>query len=197
MSEILGSILIVGGPVLALVFAIGVLALVGLVAYDAISSRKGERALAKAETVAQSDSREHEDAVARMYIERGVARAFVIFGAAFWGIAAVAAMLFYQRDAQTLILIALIPFLMNLACLVIGWRWERTASFMLTITASSAVWWGVVSGFEPGVWMLLVLLWIGPMMTAAVLFWLARQGEIELALRVALPQELVPVRVRR
>lgn len=195
MSEIMAAVLIVSGPVLALVCVVGVFALAGLVAYDVAFSHASAPAVSKAESQARSRSRKQEGAETRMYIERGVARGFVILGASFWGICAAAAALWYQRGAETLLLIALIPFLMNLACLVIGWRWERTASLMLTLTSVGAIWWGIAAGFEPGVWMLVVLLLVGPMMTAAVLFWLARQGEIELELRLAVPQELAPVRI--
>jgi hypothetical protein len=48
------------------------------------------------------------------------------------------------------------------------------------------VWWGLANAFEPGVWMLFIVLMIGPMLTASVLFWLARQGEAALELRLSL-----------
>lgn len=197
MSEIMAAVLIVSGPILALVCVVGVLALVGLVGWDVVESRRSAPVLSKAETAARSTSLENEHAVTRMYIERGVARGFVILGAAFWGICVVAASLWLRSGTMNLLLIVLVPFLMNLASLVIGWRWERTASVMLALTSAGVVWWGIAAGFEAGVWMLYILLLIGPMMTAATLFWLARQGEIELALRLATPQELVPVATRR
>jgi ABC-type enterobactin transport system permease subunit len=44
--------------------------------------------------------------------------------------------------------------------------------------------WGVIYQFELGVWAIMVFALIGPMMTASVLFWLARreQEAFELAL---------------
>jgi len=197
MSDIMAAVLVVSGPILALVCVIGVIALVGLVGWDVAESRRSAPKLSKAEVLARSRSLENEHAVTRMYIERGVARGFVILGAAFWGICVVAASLWLRSGTMNLLLIVLVPFLMNVACLVIGWRWERTAAAMLVLTSVGVVWWGIVAGFEAGVWMLYILLLIGPMMTAATLFWLARQGEIELALRVAVPQELTPVPARR
>lgn len=194
MSDMMTVVLMVSGPILAVVFAVGVLALVGLLVYDAVASRKSAPAVAKSAALARD--RAHADAVTRMYIERGVARGFVILGAVFWGICAVAAVVWLQRGTAQLLMIVLVPFLMNLASLVIGWRWERTASIMLALTAVGVVWWGVAASFEVGVWALYILLLIGPMSTAAVLFWLARQGEIDLALRLALPQELEPIPVR-
>jgi len=197
MSDIFAAVLMFGGPILAVVCVIGVVALVGLVGYDVVASRGSAAAMATAGSAAQMADRKNDTAVARMYIERGVARGFVILGAAFWGICVVAASLWSPRGNIGLLLIVLIPFLMNLASLVIGWRWERTASVMLILTSVGVVLWGIAAAFEPGVWAIYILLLIGPMMTAGVLFWLARQGEIDLALRLAIPQELVPVAVRR
>ena len=195
MSDIFAAVLMFGGPILAAVCVIGVVALVGLVGYDVVASRRSAPAMTG--SAAQAADRKTDTAVARMYIERGVARGFVILGAAFWGICVVAASLWSPRGNIGLLLIVLIPFLMNLASLVIGWRWERTASVMLVLTSVGVVLWGIAAAFEPGVWAIYILLLIGPMMTAGVLFWLARQGEIDLALRLAIPQELVPVAVRR
>jgi hypothetical protein len=198
MSEIMAAVMILGGPILAVVFAIGVLAAVGLVGYDAVASREGARTPAMLEEAAPAHAPDRDGAVAaRMYLERGVARTFVILGASFWGICVVAAALMYQRGAETLLFMALLPFLMNIACLIIGWRWERTASVMLALTGAGAIWWGVANTFEPGVWMLFTILLIGPMLTAAVLFWLARQGEIELALRLVPAREAVPAVAQR
>lgn len=194
MSTIMAAVLVAAGPILALVFAVGVVAVFGLVAWDAFSRRGLRASQADAAAVA---SLGHEHAVTRMYIERGVARTFVILGASFWGVCSLAAALLYQRGSETLLFIALLPFLMNIACLIIGWRWERTASVMLTLTAAAAIGWGVAVSFEAGVWMLVVLLLVGPMLTAAVLFWLARQGEIDLARYLAPQPEMAVATVER
>jgi len=187
----------IGGPILAVVVIVGIVALVGLVAYDVVTSRRAEPVLSAAEAAHRKTARAHESAVARMYIERGVARSFVILGAAFWGVCALAASLWYQRGMEALLFIALIPFLMNIASLIIGWRFERTASVMLVLTAGGAIWWAAAHSFELGVWMLFTILLIGPMMTAAVLFWLARQGELDLAARLAPVGDLVEVPVEQ
>lgn len=193
MSTAVAAVLMIGGPILAIVAVVAVLAVVGMVAYDVVTSRRSEPALSGAELAARAEARGHESAVARMYIERGIARAFVVLGAAFWGVCTIAAALWYQRGQEALFFIAAIPFLMNIACLIIGWRFERTAAVMLSITAAGTIWWAAAHSFELGVWMLFVLLIIGPMATAAVLFWLARQGELDLAARVAPAGELAPV----
>lgn len=195
MSTVIAAVLMLGGPILFLVVVVGIVALVGLVAYDIIQARRAEPALTYAERVRRAKIRKEENAVTRMYLERGVARGFVILGTAFWGVSTIAASLWYQGGMEALLFIALIPFLMNLASLIIGWRFERFAALMLSATASGAIWWATVNSFELGVWMLFILLLIGPMLTAAVLFWLARQGEIDLAAKLALQPELVEVPV--
>lgn len=193
MSHVIAAVLMLGGPILFLVVVVGVLALFGLVAYDVIQAHRTAPVLSYAEKVRRAKVRAEENAVTRMYIERGVARGFVILGAAFWGVSSLAASLWYQRGMEALLFIALIPFLMNLASLIIGWRFERFASLMLAATAFGATWWAAAHSFELGVWMLFILLLIGPMTTAAVLFWLARQGEIDLAAKLAPQTELVEV----
>jgi len=106
-------------------------------------------------------------------------------------LAALAAALWYQRGLESMFFIALAPFLLNMASLVLGWRWERTASITLALTSAAAVAWGVAMNFEPGVWALFTVLLIGPMMTASVLFWMARRGEIAMELQFAAQPELV------
>ena len=190
MSDALGSVLIVAGPVIAIVVAIGVAALLGFVGYDVVTSRRTQPA-----QVVERDARgvrvpSRETAQTRIYLERGVARAFVILGTVFWGSTLFAVIFWYQRGMETLLFAAALPFLMNLACMAVGWYWERTASVLLVLTSIGAVVWGIANNYEPGVWMLFTVLLIGPMMTAAVLYWLARQGEVALELRLALHPEL-------
>jgi hypothetical protein len=187
MSTTIAAVLVVAGPVMAAVFVIGVLALIGLVTYDAVSSRRAAKARAQAEPVRTAA---REAAETRIYLQRGIARAFVILGGAFWGLSLLAAAVWYQRGLESVFFVALIPFLLNMASLVVGWYWERTASVMLALTAAGAVWWAVISNYEPGVWMLFTLLLIGPMLTASVLFWLARRGQIALELSFAAQPEL-------
>ena len=180
MSLVFAAVLIVVGLVSAVAIVVAVPVLFGLMAYDVVESRKNTVPTPK-------------DAPLRIAVERGVARAFVLLGAAFWGVSALAASLWYQRGMEALLFIALIPFLMNIGSLIIGWRFERVASLMLAVTSAGAVWWAAAHSFELGVWMLFVLLLIGPMSTAAVLFWLARQGELDLAAHLV-PAELAKVR---
>ena len=203
MSNIIAVVLMVGAPVIAAVFVVAVIAVLGLVGYDVVSSREGAAERAREKAAARARQRTYEDDQTRISLERGIARAFVIIGGAFWGIAVVATLVTYRGDAMgTMALIALVPFLLNVACLAVGWFLERTASVMLALISAGAVWWGLANAFEPGVWMLFIALMIGPMLTAAVLFWLARQGEAALELRLSLdlhPAEpaLVPAEISR
>jgi hypothetical protein len=184
MSGIMAGVLLVAGPVLLVLFGVAIMSVVGLVTYDLVSERLNAPILSPAHRA----DREHDKAETRIHLERGVARAFVILGAAFWGVCALAVAVWYQRGMETLLFIVAVPFLMNIASLIIGWRMERFASVMLAATAGATMWWAAAHSFETGVWLLSVLLLIGPMLTASVLFWLARQGEVELALRLAVNQ---------
>jgi hypothetical protein len=182
MDATIAAVLVFGGPIMLAVFAIGVMALTALVTFDVITSRRHEREAARVQVPTR------EAAMTRISIERGIARAFVIAGGVFWGVSSLAAAIWYERGLESMFFVALAPFLLNMASLVMGWRWERTASVTLALTSAVAVAWGFASNFEPGVWGLFILLLIGPMMTASVLFWMARRGEVALELRFAQPE---------
>jgi len=185
MDATIAAVLVFGGPIMLAVLLIGLMALAGLVTFDVITSRRHEPAAARVRVPTR------EAAETRISMERVIARAFVIVGGAFWGISLLAAALWYQRGLESMFFIALAPFLLNMASLVLGWRWERTASITLALTSAAAVAWGVAMNFEPGVWALFTVLLIGPMMTASVLFWMARRGEIAMELQFAAQPELV------
>jgi hypothetical protein len=186
MDAIIAAVLVLGGPIMLVVFAVGVMALAGLVTFDVITSRRLQPAPAR---VAR------ERAEGRISAMRLVARSFVIAGGVFWGVSAVAASIWYQRGLESMFFIALAPFLLNIGSLILGWRSERMASVTLMLTAAAAVAWGFASNFEPGVWGLFILLLIGPMMTASVLFWMARRGEVALELGFAQQPEMAVARI--
>jgi len=189
--QILGAVLMVLGPVLAAVLAVAVPVLFGIMAYDVIASRRAQRAEGGAVEPAWAEAAER-----RIQLERGFARAFVILGGAFWGVAAFAGLFsFRETGAREALLAAAVPLFAALVTLVIGWYWERVAAVMLTLASGVVVYWGVVTQFELGVWMLITIFLIGPMLTAAVLFWLARQEHIALEFKLAHP-ELAPVPAR-
>jgi hypothetical protein len=193
--QIFGAVLMVLGPVLAAVLAVAVPVLLGVMVYDAVTSRRNARPNELSE---ESAIHAWTEATARrIQLERGIARAFVILGGVFWGIAAFAGLFSFQETgARAALMAAAVPLGAALVTLVIGWYWERVAAALLVAASATVVYWGVVTQFELGVWILLTIFLIGPMLTAAVLFWLARQEYIALELHLARP-ELAMATVKR
>ena len=200
MSFTIAALLIVGGLVLLGAFAFGLLGVIGLTVWDIASSRKNKTAqVATASAVAAKEATElsHDEVRGRIRMERGFARGFVIAGGIFWGIAVFAGMYsFRQESVAWSMLGAFVPLVATLATLAVGWFYERAAAIMLVLASAGVVYWGVVHQFEAGVWILMTLALIGPMMTAAVLFWMARSEQVALELSMASQPELAPVEAR-
>lgn len=178
MSLILTAVLIIVGIVGAVVLLIGAPTLFGIMVYDTVKTSKSLKS-------------EHRDSTTVIAVERGVARAFVILGGAFWSIAAFAGLYNYQATgAQEALLAASIPLVACAATLIVGWYYERFTAAMLAIASFAVIAWGVVYGFEAGVWTLMTFALIGPMATAAVLFWMARREQEAYELAMATRPEL-------
>ena len=159
--EIVGVVALIVGVPLAF----------GIMAYDIIEARKHEP-VKVAEKVTVRDSTTH------IAVERGVARAFVLLGGAFWSIATFASMYsFGDSGTSAAVFAALIPLAACLATLVLGWYYERVTSVLLVVAALAVVAWGVIYQFEAGVWGIMVFALIGPMLTASTLFWFARREQ--------------------
>jgi len=112
------------------------------------------------------------------YFERTLARAIVIAGASFWVIAAFAG--HYLSRGVTLessILTAAGPFLGTVVALIVGWSHERLASMLLLVAAAAVTIWGLIYGWEAGVWAVMAYAVIGPLAIAAGLFSLAARAE--------------------
>jgi len=185
MSIILVAMLIIGGLVGAAAVIIGVPVLFGLAVYDLSESRKRNSGLA---TAPKGVSLE------RISLERGVARAFVIAGGVFWSVAIFAGMYSFRQDGVgSAVLGAFFPLVAVAATLVIGWYFERAASALLVLASFAVVAWGVIYQFELGVWILMTIALIGPMMTAAVLFWMARRDQEAFELALSATPELAPI----
>jgi len=183
MSLILTAVLVISGLIGAVVTFVGVPVLLGMMAWDVFSNREG------------SSVRVH-DAQQRISLERGVARGFVIAGGAFWAIAAFAgASMFQMTGMPAALLGAFIPLVATAATLIVGWYFERMTAVLLAIASMAVVVWGVMAGFEAGVWAIVTFALIGPMATASVLFWLARreQEAFELSLAAKSVPELATV----
>lgn len=196
MSVFIAGVFIIGGLLAATIVAVGVPMLVGLVAYDLVSARKSEGTQEISSEVAAS--RTAEAAEGRIMLERGIARTFVVFGGVFWGVTTFAGLYsFQQTGVGWAMLAAFVPFVATLATLVVGWYYERITTIMLAIASAGVVYWGVVHQFELGVWVIVTVAMIGPMLTAAVLFWMARREQEALELSLAATPELVTVPAQR
>jgi len=171
------AIMIVG----AVLIAIGVPLFFGMMAYDVVESRKGEPV-------------EEKEARRRVTVERGTARAFVIAGGVFWSVASIAGLwTFRQTGLNIPLLAAFFPLVACLATLVVGWYYERVMSAVLLLASVAVVAWGVIYQFDPGAWMLVVMALVGPMMTASVLFWLARVDQEAYETATAVRLQLAPM----
>lgn len=178
MSIILGAVLIIVGIFGALLLAVAVPALLGAMVYDVTRSRE----LTPARVA---------DTRLRIALERNVARGFVIAGGVFWSVASFAGLYsFRQTGLEYALMAALIPLVACAATLIIGWYYERIAAALLVLASAGVVAWGVIYQFELGVWGIMFVFIIGPMLTAATLFWLARRDQDALDLAIALQPEL-------
>lgn len=111
-------------------------------------------------------------------LERLFARVLVAGGGAFWAVAAFAGpYVFGHTDLAGSVRTAMWPFLAAVVTLGIGWTYERLAAVLLFAACAATVVWGVLYGWEPGAWMLMAVVLIGPMATAGLLFVLASRAE--------------------
>lgn len=110
----------------------------------------------------------------RLNLERVSARAFIAIGGAFWAIAAFGANYFYSGTGVVEALgSALVPLVVALAALAVGWFYERVAAIGLAAGSVAIVVWGLIAGWEMGSWIGVGMLVLVEMIAAAVLFWLA------------------------
>lgn len=189
MPLIIAAALIIGTLAGTVLLVVAVPAVIALMAYDILESRK----VARPQPAPMTEP-ETEKAAGRIFLERGIARAFVIVGGLFWA-AAIFAGLYWWREtgAAYALLGAFIPLMAILVTLVIGWYYERVVSALLVLATAAVVAWGVINGFETGVWIIVTFALIGPMLTAAVLFWLARREQDAMELALTRQLEVVPV----
>jgi hypothetical protein len=165
MSIAIVAFFIVTGFLCVAALAVGIPVVFGFMAHDILESRKNTPFVAK-------------DTTLRIAAERGTARAFVLVGGVFWAIASFAGLYSFRQTGMGSALIAsLIPLAAVMATLIVGWYFERVTAAMLMLASFAVVAWGTIFQFEMGVWLLMTLALIGPMMTASVLFWLARRDQ--------------------
>lgn len=181
MSVVVAAVLIIVGLVGAAALAIGVPLVFGLMAHDLLESRKTAPVVVK-------------DTSLRIAAERGVARAFVLAGGVFWAVATFAGLYsFRETGVGNALLAGFIPLAACAATLIVGWYFERFTAALLVMASFAVIAWGVVYQFEMGVWMLMTFALIGPMMTAAILFWLARNDQEAFERATSVRPELAPV----
>ncbi|NTU71685.1 MAG: hypothetical protein HGB10_07705 [Coriobacteriia bacterium] len=181
MSLIIVAALIITGILGAVAVAVAVPAVFGLMAFDAYTSR-------------DADAARIADAEQRIQVERGFARAFVIAGGSFWTVATFAGLYTYAESGVGFALIsAFIPLVAALATMIVGWYFERAVSVLLVLASFALVVYGAVAAFELGVWAIVTIFLIGPMMTAAALFWMARRDQEALELSLNIGGELATV----
>ena len=118
------------------------------------------------------------------YVERLFARGFVIIGGVFWVAATFAGpFAFGDVGMAASIKTAAWPFAATVLTLLIGWTYERLAAVMLFGASAAVPIWGVLYGWEPGVWLMMVGLLVAPMALAGVLFLLAARAELRRSIR--------------
>lgn len=185
MSLIVAALLVVIGLAGAVIVALAVPALLGLMAYDTIKSREVTIERIEATKV-------------RIATERTFARGFVVLGGVFWSIAMLDGVYAYlETGSRESLVTAMIPFVAIAVTLIIGWFFERVAAAILVLASIAVIAWGTIYQFELIVWLMVGIFLIGPMLTAATLFWLARrdQDALELAIKLSLDQsQLAPIR---
>lgn len=114
----------------------------------------------------------------RMNMERVFARGFVIAGGIVWIAAVFGAMNAYLgKTVAVSTLNAAIPLALAVVVFVVGWFYERLASAILAVASVGVIVWGMISGWEAGVWMSMGVALIAPMAVAALLYLLAAQTQ--------------------
>ena len=113
-------------------------------------------------------------------VERLFARGLVVAGGLFWIIAMFAGRyVFGDSGTNDAVRTAIWPFAAACATLIVGWTYERLAALLLVAGSTGVIVWGVLFGWEIGVWIIMATVLISPMLLAAVLFTLAgREREL-------------------
>ncbi|MDY0088565.1 MAG: hypothetical protein RBS78_08480 [Coriobacteriia bacterium] len=180
MTIILAAVLMIVAFVGTVAAIVVVPAYFGAIVYDLVKSR-------------EIDTAKVADTRLRIASERNVARGFVIAGGAFWSVASFVGLFSSSESGLSSALMgAFIPLVAIAATLIIGWYYERIVAFLLVLASLGVVAWGVIYQFEPGVWAIMGAFLMGPMLTAALLFWLARRDQDALELALSLHPELQP-----
>lgn len=103
--------------------------------------------------------------------ERLAARLFVGLGGLLWVVlVAGAAIVYPSGNAMTSMVPALLVLVLAVLALAVGWFFENLAAVMLFVGAVATVAWGVMAGWELGVWGVMAIGLIAPEIIAGLLF---------------------------
>ena len=113
----------------------------------------------------------------RMNSERMAARVFVVLGSVAWAFLFIASYFAYKPSAGASLWQLVLPLVLAVAALGLGWFYERVAALLLFAGGVAAIVWGLAMGWEAGVWGLMSLTLIAPTLLAGLLFLLAAETQ--------------------
>ena len=103
--------------------------------------------------------------------ERIAARVFVALGGLVWFVLTLGAAVVYPSGIAWMDQYGpILVLVLSIGALLVGWFFENLAAVLLFAGAVATVAWGVVAGWEPGVWGLMSLFLIAPEVISGVLF---------------------------
>lgn len=121
-----------------------------------------------------------------MNTQRIFARGFVVAGGVFWVAASFGAMNSYLgKSVAQSVMTALIPLALAVVAFVVGWFYEKLASLILAIGVVAVIAWGLIGGWEMGVWLTMGVFLIAPTAIASLLYLLAAQTQTVCELQTA------------
>lgn len=123
-----------------------------------------------------------------MNSERVAARIFVILGSVAWVVLFAGAYLTYGPRAGASVWWIVLPSVLAVVALGLGWFYERVAALVLFAGGVGAVVWGLATGWEAGVWGLMSLALIAPTVIAGLLFLLAAETQSACELQESAPK---------
>ena len=114
----------------------------------------------------------------RMNMQRMAAVAVVACGGVFWALAAFSGAYVFSKVGLTQAIgSALIPLALTVVVFVLGWFSEAVTALLLYGLSAACMVWGAVTGWDLGMWGLMVTFFIAPMVAAGGLYFAAWRME--------------------
>jgi hypothetical protein len=111
--------------------------------------------------------------------QRVAARLFVALGGIVWSVLAIgSAMVYGTSNPAALTIQIVLPVVLAVLALAIGWFYENLAAVLLFAGAVVTIIWGVVMGWEAGVWGIMAIFLIAPEIIAGLLFLMAARMQV-------------------